>query len=99
MHIGDVPSLPATSPAVPMAAVPSMPATSSEVPVGAVGGAADTDEDDVGPPVMPPLDSGIFRAGDPQDIKSLIEELKRAARAQTEAYRAMAAYYRSKIYK
>ncbi|KAK3860287.1 hypothetical protein Pcinc_033658 [Petrolisthes cinctipes] len=77
------------------------------------GAAADTDEDDVGPPVIPPLgrledslpfvDSGIFRAGDPQDVKFLIEELKRAARAQATAYkdmsaafRDMSAYYRSK---
>ncbi|KAK3893472.1 hypothetical protein Pcinc_002711 [Petrolisthes cinctipes] len=77
------------------------------------GAAADTDEDDVGPPVIPPLgrledslsfvDSGIFRAGDPQDVKFLIEELKRAARAQAAAYkdmsaafRDMSAYYRSK---
>ncbi|KAK3853159.1 hypothetical protein Pcinc_040285 [Petrolisthes cinctipes] len=68
------------------------------------GAAADTDEDDVGPPVIPPLgrledslsfvDSGIFRAGDPQDVKFLIEELKRAARAQAAAYRDMSAAFR-----
>lgn len=64
------------------------------------------------PPVMPPLDrledsisfldSGILRAADPQDIKSLIEEMKRTSRARAAAYsdmsaafRDMSAYYRS----
>ena len=65
--------------------------------------------DDVGPPIIPSTPSqdafaGIFSGANPQSIESLIEEMKRAARAQAaaaaaqeSAWKDIAAYYKGKV--
>ena len=87
--------------------VAEMPSISaSTMLAGAMGGPMAAD--DVGPPIIPSTPSqdafvGLFSGANPQSIESLIEEMKRAARAQAaaaaaqeSAWKDIAAYYRSK---
>ena len=88
--------------------VEEMPSISaSTMPASATGGPMAAD--DVGPPIIPSTPSqdafaGIFSGANPQSIESLIEEMKRAARAQAaaaaaqeSAWKDIAAYYKGKV--
>lgn len=88
-------------------------ASANTMPTGAMGG-PEMAEDDVDLPCIPPTPSVasqdafacIFSVADPQAVASLIEEKKRAARAQAaasaaqeSAWKDIGAYYRSRINK